>query len=68
MSFICCISLGFLTDFLLSYRKKKLHKKTAEFLDSLRRTMGLQCVVIGGYELPKAAIPSTSTTGLRTVW
>jgi hypothetical protein len=50
---------GFLTDFLLSYRYKNLGKKVDELFGALRRTMGVQCVLFAGFEVPK--------TGLKTV-
>lgn len=54
---LVCVHLlffkGFLTEFLLSYRKKHLHSKTVKFIESLRRTMGVHCVVLVGYETPK---------------
>ena len=49
MSFICYF-LSFLIRFLLSYRKKNLRNRTVEFIDALRRTMGVHCVVLQGYE------------------
>ena len=44
---------GFLTEFLLSYRKKHLRKRTVKFIESLHRSMGIHCAVLVGYETPK---------------
>ena len=41
---------GFLTDFLLRYRRKHLRNRTEEFIDALRRTMGVRMVVLQGYK------------------
>jgi hypothetical protein len=41
---------GFLTEFLLSYRKKNLRNRTVKFIDAIRRTMGVHCVVLAGYK------------------
>ena len=41
---------GFSTEFLLSYRKKNLRNKTVEFIDAVRRSMGVHCVVLEGYK------------------
>jgi len=38
-------------EFLLSYRKKNLGKRTIEFMEALRRTMGVHSVVLHGYDL-----------------
>jgi hypothetical protein len=43
---------GFLTKLLLSYRKKNLRNRTVDFIESLRRTMGVHSVVLHGYEGP----------------
>ena len=58
---------GFLTHFLLSYRKKNLKKRTDEFTEALRRSMGVQCIVLAGYEVPKGFMKDKSKSGLRTV-
>jgi hypothetical protein len=50
---------GFLTDFLLSYRSKNLGKKVEELFGGIRRTMGVQCVLFAGFEVPK--------TGIKTI-
>jgi hypothetical protein len=50
---------GLLTDFLLSYRKKNLSNKVEELFGAIRRTMGVQCVLFAGFEVPK--------TGLKTI-
>jgi len=39
-----------LTKFLVSYRKKNLRKKTVEFIEAMRRSMGVHCVVLEGYK------------------
>ena len=60
-------SKGFLTDFLLSYRKKNLHNKTEEFIEAVRRSMGVHCVVLMGYELPISMKTEAKPDLLRTV-
>ena len=37
--------------FLLSYRKKNLRNRTIEFIEAVRRTMGVHSVVLQGYEV-----------------
>jgi hypothetical protein len=44
--------MGFLTEFLFSYRKKNLRNRTVDFVESLRRSMGVHCVVLVGYKAP----------------
>jgi hypothetical protein len=39
-----------MTEYLLSYRKKNLRKRTVEFIEAIRRTMGVHSVVLQGYE------------------
>lgn len=42
---------GFSTKFLLSYRKKNLRSRTVGFIEALRRTMGIHCVVLQSFEI-----------------
>jgi len=37
-------------EFLFSYRKKNLRKKTVEFIEAMRRTMGIHSVVLQGFK------------------
>jgi hypothetical protein len=50
---------GFLTDFLLSYRNKNLNSRVHELFGAIRRTMGVECVLFAGFDVPK--------TGLKTI-
>jgi hypothetical protein len=50
VSFISCSLNGLMTEYLLSYRKKNLRKRTVEFIEALHRTMGVHSVVLQGYE------------------
>jgi hypothetical protein len=43
---------GFLTKFFLSYRKKNHRNRTVEFIESLRRSMGVDSVALMGYDGP----------------
>jgi hypothetical protein len=43
--------MSFSTKFLLSYRKKNLRNRTLEFIESVRRTMGVHTVVLQGFEI-----------------
>jgi len=43
---------GLLINFLPSYRKKNLRNRTVEFIEAMRRTMGVHCVVLEGYKAP----------------
>lgn len=45
------------TTFMLRYRKKNLRNRTTQFIESIRRSMGVHAVVLFGYETPE---------GLRT--
>ena len=38
-------------EFLLSYRKKNLRKRTVEFIEALHHTMGVHSVVLQGYRV-----------------
>ena len=58
---------GFLTDFLHSYRKKNLHDRTVQFIEGVRRSMGVHCVVLMGYELPISMKTEAKPGLLRTV-
>jgi hypothetical protein len=39
-----------MTEYLLSYWKKNLRKRTVEFIKAIHRTMGVHSVVLQGYE------------------
>ena len=39
-----------MTEYLLSYWKKNLQKRTVEFIEALHYTMGVHSVVLQGYE------------------
>jgi hypothetical protein len=39
-------------EFLFRYRKKNLRNRTTEFVDALRRSMGVHAVVLLSYKLP----------------
>jgi hypothetical protein len=41
-----------LTKFFLSYRKKNHRNRTVEFIESLRRSMGVDSVALMGYDGP----------------
>jgi hypothetical protein len=58
---------GFWTDFLLSYRKKNLRNNTLEFIEGVRRSMGVHCVVLMGYELPNSMKTAARPDVLRTM-
>jgi hypothetical protein len=45
------------TTFMLRYCKKNLRNRTTQFIESIRRSMGVHAVVLFGYETPE---------GLRT--
>jgi len=49
VSYTCCFE-KLLTKFLLSYRKKKLRNETVKFIEAVRRSMGVHCVVLQGYK------------------
>jgi hypothetical protein len=57
---------SFLTNFLLSYRKKHLKKRTNKLIEALRRSMGVHCVVLAGYDVPKRFRAANTDSGLRT--
>ena len=57
---------SFLTNFLLSYRKKNLKKRTDKIIEAVRHSMEVHCIVLVGYEVPKDFRAANAVSGLRT--